>query len=78
MGGTSIFLLYVCDDDNDDGKVGGMIDFGRGNRNTRGKKCHLIHHISHLPHPGASPDRRVRKVATNLFSYGAVDLSVLW
>jgi hypothetical protein len=33
MGGTSIFLLYVCNDD----EVGGMNGFGRGNRSTRRK-----------------------------------------
>jgi hypothetical protein len=38
MGGTSIFLLYVGDDDDDDdGEVGGMNGFGRGTRSTRRK-----------------------------------------
>jgi hypothetical protein len=43
MGGTPIFLLYVCDDDDDDDEeeeeeeVGGMNGFGRGNRSTRRK-----------------------------------------
>jgi hypothetical protein len=36
MGGTSIFLLYFSNCD-DDGEVGGMNDFGRGNRSTRRK-----------------------------------------
>jgi hypothetical protein len=35
MGGTSIFsYIYDCDDD---GEIGGMNDFGRGNRSTRRK-----------------------------------------
>jgi hypothetical protein len=36
MGGTSTFLLYLgdCDDE----EVGGMNGFGRGNRSTR-RKC---------------------------------------
>jgi hypothetical protein len=41
MGGTSIFLLYVCDydddDDEDDGEVGGMNGFDRGNLSTQRK-----------------------------------------
>jgi hypothetical protein len=34
MEGTSIFLLYVSYDDDDDGEVGEMNGFGRGNRST--------------------------------------------
>jgi hypothetical protein len=37
MGGTSIFLLYVSDDDDDEREVGGINGFGRGNRSTRRK-----------------------------------------
>jgi hypothetical protein len=43
MGGTSLFFsLGDCDD----GEVGGMNGFGRGNPNTLRK---LVHHKSPLP-----------------------------
>jgi hypothetical protein len=60
-----------CDDD--DGEVGGMNGFGRGNRSTRRKAAPmpLCPHKSHLPDPGANPGRRDGKRATNRFSYGA-------
>jgi hypothetical protein len=32
---------------------------------------HFVHHKSHLPDPGANPDRRGGKPATKRFSYGA-------
>jgi hypothetical protein len=32
---------------------------------------HFVHHKSHLPDPGAIPDRRGGKPATNPLSYGA-------
>jgi hypothetical protein len=32
---------------------------------------HFVHHKSHLTDPGANPDRRGGKPATNRFSYGA-------
>jgi hypothetical protein len=35
---------------------------------------HFVHHKSHLPDPGANPDRRGGKRATNRFSYGAARL----
>jgi hypothetical protein len=60
MGGASIYFLYLSDCD--DGEVGGMNGFVRGNRR------HFVHHKSHLRDPG----RRDGKPATNRFSYGAV------
>jgi hypothetical protein len=36
---------------------------------------HFVHHKFHLPDPGATPDRRGGKPATNLFSYGAAPTS---
>jgi hypothetical protein len=53
--------LLTVPGDCDDGEVGGMNGFGRGNR-------------SHLPDPGANPSRRGENPATNRFSYGAAIL----
>jgi hypothetical protein len=33
---------------------------------------HFVYHKAHLPDPGANPDRRGGKPATNRFNYGAV------
>jgi hypothetical protein len=72
MGGTPIFsYIYDCDDD---GEVGGMNDFGKGNQSTWRKPApaHFVQHKSHLPEPGTNPGHRGGKPATNRFSYGAV------
>jgi hypothetical protein len=37
---------------------------------------HFVHHKFHLADPGANPDRRGGKPATNRLSYGAVYVRV--
>jgi hypothetical protein len=66
-------LLTAPGNCDDDGEVGEMNGFVRGNRSTRRKppRRHFVHHKSHLPDTGANPDRRGGKPATNCFSYGA-------
>jgi hypothetical protein len=59
MEGTSIFLLYLGDCD--DGEVGGMNGFGRGNRSTQRKTAPdatLSTTNPTCPDPGANPGRR--------------------
>jgi hypothetical protein len=34
-------------------------------------QCRFVHHKSHMTWPGANPDRRGGKPATNRLSYGA-------
>jgi hypothetical protein len=63
--------------DCDDGEVGGMNGFGRGNRSTRRKPAPTPLCPPQIPlaRPGANPGRRGGKLATNRFSYGAALLS---
>jgi hypothetical protein len=65
--------LLTVPGDCDDGEVGGMNGFGRGNRSTRSKppRRHFVHHKSHLPDPSTNLGRRSGKPVTNCFSYGA-------
>jgi hypothetical protein len=65
--------LVPAPGDCDDGEVGGMNGFGRGNRSTRKKPAPtpLYPPQIHLPDPGANPSRRGRKPENNRFSYGA-------
>jgi hypothetical protein len=58
-----------CDDDDDDGEVGGMNGFGRGNQSTRRKPAPTP--LCPPQIPSANPGRRRGKPATNRFSYGA-------
>jgi hypothetical protein len=66
-------LLSAPGDCDDDGEVGGMNGFGRGDRSTGENlpRRHFVHHKFHLPDPGVNPGRRGGKPATNRFSYGA-------
>jgi hypothetical protein len=63
--------------DCEDGEVGGMNGFGRGNRSTRRNlpRRHFVHNESHLPDPGSNPARRGGKPSTNRLSYGAALVS---
>jgi hypothetical protein len=63
-------LLTAPVDCDDDGEVGGINDFGRGNRITRRKPGPTPLCPPQLS-PGANPGRRGGKPATNRFSYGA-------
>jgi hypothetical protein len=63
--------LLNASGDFDDGEVGGMNCFGRGNRR------HFVHHKSHMPELGVNPDRRGGKSATNRFSYGAANIYII-
>jgi hypothetical protein len=65
--------LLTAPGDCEDGEVGGMNDFGRGNRSARRKPALMpfVLHKSHLPDPATNPGRRGGKLTTNRFSYGA-------
>jgi hypothetical protein len=67
-------LCVSAPGDCEDGEVGGMNSFWQGKRSTRRNlsRRHFVHHKSHLPYPGANPDRRGGKPATNRFSYGRI------
>jgi hypothetical protein len=64
-------LLTAPGDCDDDGEVGGMNGFGKGNRNSRRKPAPTPLSLPQIPvtRPGHEP-RPPRKPATNRFSYG--------
>jgi hypothetical protein len=68
--------LLTAPGDCDNGEVGGMNDFGRGNRSTRRKPTPTPLCPPQIPlaRPGSEPGPPRGKPATNRFSYGAADI----
>jgi hypothetical protein len=67
MGGTSIFLSYFLIVMMMEKLVQRMVLAGEVLGENLPRR-HFVRHKSHLPAPGANPDRRVGKPATNRFS----------
>jgi hypothetical protein len=69
-------LLTATGECDDDGEVGGMNGFGKGNRSIWRKPAPTPLCPPQIPlaDPGANPSRRGGKPAANRFSYGAATL----